>query len=94
MTEKLTGIGGVPVLFVMVFCLWTVPVSGQDALTLLFYNTENFFDPFDDSLTLDDAYTPEGIIAGPLSVSGKNPTGCTSCLWLPAIIFPGGIRLR
>ena len=60
MTEKLTGIGGVPVLFVMIFCLWTVPVSGQDALTLLFYNTENFFDPFDDSLTLDDAYTPEG----------------------------------
>jgi len=27
---------------------------------ILFYNTENFFDPFDDSLTLDEAFTPAG----------------------------------
>jgi endonuclease/exonuclease/phosphatase family metal-dependent hydrolase len=27
---------------------------------IMFYNTENLFDPFDDSLTNDDEFTPEG----------------------------------
>lgn len=60
MTRKFTGIVEVLVLFVVIVHSGTVPAYGQDALTILFYNTENFFDPFDDSLTLDDAFTPEG----------------------------------
>lgn len=40
--------------------LLSVPTYGQESSALLFYNTENFFDPFDDSLTLDDEFTPWG----------------------------------
>ena len=36
--------------------------SPQDefAFRAMFYNVENYFDPFDDSLTLDEAFTQEG----------------------------------
>ena len=35
--------------------------SAQSAsVEFMFYNTENYFDPFNDSLTLDDEFTPEG----------------------------------
>jgi hypothetical protein len=34
--------------------------TGQHSLAILFYNTENFFDPYDDSLTLDESFTPAG----------------------------------
>ncbi len=33
---------------------------GQFAFRAMFYNVENYFDPFDDSLKLDEAFTPEG----------------------------------
>jgi hypothetical protein len=36
------------------------PAKHSDSIRLLFYNVENLFDPFDDSLTNDDAFTPEG----------------------------------
>jgi predicted extracellular nuclease len=32
----------------------------QDSLRILFYNVENLFDPFDDSLTIDEEFTSEG----------------------------------
>ncbi len=55
---------GQGILFFMVFMMLlslSVPViQGQGSVTLLFYNTENFFDPFDDPLTLDDEFTPSG----------------------------------
>lgn len=37
-------------------------VSGQakKPFRIMFYNVENFFDPFNDSITLDDEYTPAG----------------------------------
>ena len=34
--------------------------SQPDLSVVMFYNTENYFDPFDDSLTLDDEFTPDG----------------------------------
>ncbi len=36
--------------------------NGQDrfAFRAMFYNVENYFDPFDDSLKLDEAFMPEG----------------------------------
>jgi len=41
-----------------------MPDAGKrsnNALRLVFYNTENLFDPADDSLTNDDEYTPTGM---------------------------------
>lgn len=32
----------------------------QDSLRIMFYNVENLFDPFDDSLTIDEEFTSEG----------------------------------
>lgn len=34
--------------------------SMEDSLRVLFYNVENLFDPFDDSLTVDEEFTSEG----------------------------------
>jgi len=34
---------------------------GSDDLRVMFYNTENLFDPIDDSLTADEEYTPGGM---------------------------------
>ena len=46
----------------------SIPVFGQtnmdsqkkDSLRMMFYNVENLFDPFDDSLTRDEEFTNEG----------------------------------
>lgn len=32
----------------------------ENTVRIMFYNVENFFDPFDDSLTLDEEFTPSG----------------------------------
>ena len=34
--------------------------SGRSCPYIVFWNIENYFDPFDDSLTLDDEFTPAG----------------------------------
>ena len=34
---------------------------GNNSIRIVFYNTENLFDPFDDSLTNDNEYTPLGM---------------------------------
>lgn len=48
-------------------CLFIVCIYGETFgqgeelhLTIMFWNVENLFDPFDDSLTLDEEFTPEG----------------------------------
>ena len=40
---------------------FSLNISSQQSVRFLFYNTENFFDPFDDSLTYDDEFLPQGI---------------------------------
>lgn len=34
--------------------------NSEDSLRIMFYNVENLFDPFDDSLTIDEEFTNEG----------------------------------
>lgn len=42
-------------------CVFVPDVSGQAAGPyVVFWNLENFFDPFDDSLTVDEEFTPTG----------------------------------
>ena len=42
-------------------CVFVPDVSGQAAGPyVVFWNLENFFDPFDDSLTMDEEFTPTG----------------------------------
>jgi hypothetical protein len=44
--------------------VFTMPDAGKrgsNAVRLVFYNTENLFDPADDSLTNDNEYTPAGM---------------------------------
>ena len=52
----------VPVLLLSLMCSgWTA--CGQEKGSrqyVVFWNLENYFDPFDDSLTLDDEFTPAG----------------------------------
>ena len=36
-------------------------VRGFNAMRIVFYNTENLFDPADDSLKFDESFTPEGM---------------------------------
>ena len=51
------------------------PYSGDfnsDTYRIMFYNTENFFDTFDDSLTMDDEYTPRAICTGHISDTLSN----------------------
>lgn len=36
-------------------------VTGQSRYRIMFYNVENLFDPFNDSLTNDDEFTPDGV---------------------------------
>ena len=50
---------------VALMCVCASDVSGQDCSGrscpyVVFWNIENYFDPFDDSLTLDDEFTPAG----------------------------------
>lgn len=43
-------------LFYTIFC----PGQVEKYTTISFYNVENLFDPIDDPMTIDEAYTPEG----------------------------------
>ena len=50
---------------VALMCVCASDMSGQDSSGrscpyIVFWNIENYFDPFDDSLTLDDEFTPAG----------------------------------
>ena len=50
---------------VALMCVCASDLSGQDSSGrscpyVVFWNLENYFDPFDDSLTLDDEFTPRG----------------------------------
>ncbi|MFO8021981.1 MAG: endonuclease [Perlabentimonas sp.] len=47
------------VLFIS-FILLFQPAVSQNRYRIMFYNAENLFDPFDDSLTRDEEYTPKG----------------------------------
>lgn len=52
--------------YLVVFCLSIPPLlSFPQAIgqryRVMFYNVENLFDPFNDSLTSDDEFTPEGV---------------------------------
>ncbi len=49
-------------LFVILFLLTCLWYSGeaQERYRVMFYNVENLFDPFDDSLTRDEEFTPQG----------------------------------
>ena len=51
--------GLLPFLFLTLYYL-TGSVNGQDRYRIMFYNVENLFDPFNDSLTNDDEFTSEG----------------------------------
>jgi len=50
-------------ILLLLLILYTLLVNAQSdssSLAIAFYNTENFFDPADDSLKNDDSYTPDG----------------------------------
>jgi len=54
--------------FFLSACLFIICINikitgqGEDfTLSIVFWNVENLFDPFDDSLTMDDEFTPEGM---------------------------------
>lgn len=46
---------------ISIYKCFSQPLGKTHSLELLFYNTENFFDSFDDSLTLDNEFTPGGM---------------------------------
>jgi len=47
-------------LFLLVCTFFQITVCSQQGMTVMFFNVENLFDPEDDPLKDDDAYTPEG----------------------------------
>jgi hypothetical protein len=47
-------------LVVLVKLVLLEPTFAQDRYRIMFYNAENLFDPFNDSLKRDDEFTPEG----------------------------------
>lgn len=51
------------ILFISILLILTTLVKGQDSAcyTIAFYNVENLFNPEDDSLKNDDAFTPKGL---------------------------------
>lgn len=51
------------ILFISILLILTTPIKGQDSAcyTVAFYNVENLFNPEDDSLKNDDAFTPKGL---------------------------------
>ena len=72
---------GMKVRWSMVFVLMLTAGFAQDhpsSFQVMFYNVENFFDPFEDSLTRDEEFTPDG------SRRSTIATGCTS----RPIMFP------
>ncbi len=54
------GFRAFPFLAVLLLFLSFSGGAAQERVSILFYNTENFFDTRDDPLTLDDAFTPSG----------------------------------
>ena len=46
--------------FLAIFVLSLEPIVAQDRYRIMFYNVENLFDPFNDSLKNDDEFTSEG----------------------------------
>lgn len=48
--------------FLLVLTVWSQEKTGEnnEKYRIMFYNVENLFDPFDDSLTNDNEFTPEG----------------------------------
>ena len=46
--------------FLAIFVLSLEPIVAQDRYRIMFYNVENLFDPFNDSLKNDDEFTPQG----------------------------------
>ena len=49
-----------PFIILLFFCLGTPALWGQQAGRIMFYNVENLFDTYDDPLTRDDEFTPQG----------------------------------
>ena len=47
-------------LFLIVCTLIPTALRSQQSMTIMFYNSENLFDPDDDPLKDDDAFTPQG----------------------------------
>ena len=47
-------------LFLLVCTFFQITVCSQQGMTVMFFNVENLFDPEDDPLKDDDAYTPDG----------------------------------
>ena len=47
-------------LFLIVCTLIPTASRSQQSMTIMFYNSENLFDPDDDPLKDDDAFTPQG----------------------------------
>lgn len=51
------------IIFILLIILFEQPVQAQIQPTrvrVMFWNLENYFDPFDDSLTVDEDFTPRG----------------------------------
>jgi hypothetical protein len=46
--------------YLLISLLHFLPVKAQERHRIMFYNVENLFDPFKDSLTNDDEFTPQG----------------------------------
>ncbi|NOY36816.1 MAG: endonuclease [Chlorobi bacterium] len=49
-----------PAVFLLISLPEFLSARTDKPVRILFYNTENFFDPYDDSLTLDEEFTPDG----------------------------------
>ena len=49
-----------PLVTLILIVVFASYVQSQDRYRVMFYNVENLFDPFDDTLKRDDEYTPEG----------------------------------
>ncbi len=47
-------------LFWIVMSVWMCTACGQSSHRIVFYNVENLFDTFDDPLTRDEEFTPQG----------------------------------
>lgn len=51
----------IPILILFIFLSFALPAQGdKDQVRIVFYNVENLFDVLNDSLKMDDEFTPEG----------------------------------
>lgn len=48
-------------IFALMLSVYSQEASSDKRFRVMFYNTENLFDPFNDSLTNDEEYTPMGV---------------------------------